>query len=293
MLKNNLFGYDTAFSRNIGWVTEEEQQILRNKRIAIGGMGGVGGSHLLILTRLGIGGFNIADMDKFEVANFNRQYGANLSTLNQPKVDTMNKFITDINPELKNNIFPNGITEDNLEQFLDGVDIYVDSLDLFALDIRRKVFQRCYEKGIPAVTAAPMGMGTAILVFLSGKMSFEEYFCLEDLSFEDQIIRFVIGLSPSMQQRHYLVNRSSVNFLDKKVPSTAMGIELAAGVACSNVLKLLLNRGEVVHAPSGLHYDAYRNKLLKTWRPWGNANPLQKLMFWYVKHSLKKNTPAL
>src|SRR3954467_6277338 len=55
------FDYDEAFSRNIGWVTEWEQQILRTKRVAIAGMGGVGGLHLLTLARLGIGAFHISD----------------------------------------------------------------------------------------------------------------------------------------------------------------------------------------------------------------------------------------
>ena len=46
------FDYDTAFSRNLGWVTEAEQGLLRGKRVAIAGMGGVGGVHLLTLARL-------------------------------------------------------------------------------------------------------------------------------------------------------------------------------------------------------------------------------------------------
>ena len=75
------FDYHEAFSRNLGWVTEAEQETLRNKRIAIAGMGGVGGSHLLTLTRLGIGAFNLADFDQFELANFNRQAGASVSHL--------------------------------------------------------------------------------------------------------------------------------------------------------------------------------------------------------------------
>ena len=53
MPETQAFDYTTAFSRNIGWLTAEEQQILRGKRIAIAGMGGVGGVHLLILSRLG------------------------------------------------------------------------------------------------------------------------------------------------------------------------------------------------------------------------------------------------
>ena len=50
----NPFRYEQAFARNIGWLTPEEQQQLRNKRVAIAGIGGVGGVHLLTLTRLGI-----------------------------------------------------------------------------------------------------------------------------------------------------------------------------------------------------------------------------------------------
>lgn len=57
------FDYHRAFSRNIGWITEHEQSTLRDKRVAIAGMGGVGGFHLLTLARLGIGKFNIADLD--------------------------------------------------------------------------------------------------------------------------------------------------------------------------------------------------------------------------------------
>lgn len=285
----STFNYSEAFSRNIGWVTAKEQEVLRQKKVAIGGLGGVGGNHLIVLARMGIGKFSISDLDTFELANFNRQYGADMTTVGSPKVDVMEKTIKDINPEVEISTFKQGISKENLDQFLDGVDIYVDSLDIFELEIRRAVFSACYERNIPTVTAAPMGMGTAILVFLPGKMSFEEYFWLGGSGFEDKMIKFIIGVSPSVQHRTYIVERSSVNFLKKKVPSTAMGIELAAGVACSNVFKILLKRGKVVHAPHGLHYDAYRNTLIKTWRPFGNRNPLQRYMFWRVKRMLNEN----
>ncbi|MDX3772861.1 ThiF family adenylyltransferase [Chromatiaceae bacterium AAb-1] len=282
-----MFNYDEAFSRNIGWVTEEEQQQLKNCKVAIGGLGGVGGSHLIVLARLGISQFSISDLDEFDYPNFNRQYGATCSTVGKPKAEVMEQVIRDINPQATITNFKEGINDQNLLAFLDGVDIYVDSLDIFAVDIRRKVFAKCRELGIPAITAAPMGMGTAILVFLPDQgMSFEEYFGLEGLSLEDQVVKFVIGVSPSVQQRKYLVAKRSVNFLKKKVPSTIMGIELAAGVCGSHVLKILLQRGPVPVAPRGLHFDAYRNKLLHTWRPFGHKNPLQRFMFWYLKRLL-------
>ncbi len=280
------FSYDVAFSRNIGWVTEAEQARLKNCRVAVGGLGGVGGNHAITLARLGIGKFTITDLDTFDWPNLNRQAGAFASTIGHAKLDAMAKNLADINPEVKLHLMPNGITSDNIDEFLDGADLYMDSLDIFSLDIRRKVFARCRELGIPAVTAAPMGMGTAYLAFHPSGMSFEDYFCLDGFAFEDQILKFIVGVSPSMQQRHYLVDDRSVNLFDKKVPSTSIGIELAAGVACTNAIKLLLKRGEVLVAPRGLHFDAYRNKLIKTWRPFGNRNPLQLFMFWYIRRLL-------
>ena len=286
---NDSFSYKEAFARNIGWFTRQEQETLRNKRVAIAGLGGVGGSHLITLARSGIGRFTISDLDTFEMANFNRQYGATLSTLHQDKTEVMRQACLGINPEAQITVFEQGVTETNLDEFLRDVDLYIDSLDFFALEIRRKVFARCYELGIPTITAAPMGMGTAFLIFLPGRMSFEDYFRFEDVeNFEDRMIKFMIGVSPAMQQRRYVAEESAIDFERKEVPSTAIGIDLAAGVACSNAIKLLLGRGPILHAPHGMHYDAYRNKLIRTWRPMGNRNPIQRLMFVLVKRMLER-----
>lgn len=274
----NDFDYQDAFSRNLGWVTADEQKSLQGKRIAIAGMGGVGGTHLLTLTRLGIGNFNISDMDTYEQANFNRQAGASMSSVGRAKVDVMAEMALDINPELDLKRFPDGINNDNLDEFLAGVDLYVDGLDFFAVNIRRKMFAACREKGIPTITAAPLGMGTALLCFTPDSMSFEDYFRLEGQSENEQLLRFLVGLSPAMQQMGYLVDESRVDFHAQKGPSTPMACDLCAGITATNALKVLLKRGDVVKAPYGLHFDAYKNKLKKTWRPGGNNNLLQKLI---------------
>jgi len=279
MVENFIFDYNEAFSRNIGWITESEQQIIKSKRIAIAGMGGVGGSHLLTLTRLGVGNFNIADFDKFELANFNRQTGASVPHINQEKAATMYKLARDINPELDIKQFEQGVTIKNLDEFLTGVDLYIDGLDFFVLDIRQKVFARCYELGIPAITAAPLGMGTAVITFLPGKMSFEQYFRLAGYEPMAQQIRFLIGLSPAFLHQPYLVDKSRVDFENKKGPSTPMACELCAGVTATEALKIMLKRGKVQCAPWGYQFDAFRNKFKKTWRPWGNNNFIQKIAY--------------
>jgi len=289
MSDNFTFNYNEAFSRNIGWVTEKEQSIIKSKRIAIAGMGGVGGSHLLTLTRLGVGNFNIADFDKFELANFNRQAGSSVPHIDQEKASTMEGLVKAINPELDIRRFDKGVTLENLDDFLDGVDLYIDGLDFFVLDIRQKVFARCYELGIPAITAAPLGMGTALLTFLPGKMSFEEYFRLEGLDPVEQQIHFLVGLSPSFLHQPYLVDKSRVNFVNKKGPSTPMACELCAGATATEALKIMLNRGKVQCAPWGYQFDAFRNKFKKTWRPAGNNNIIQKVAIYVASKIILGN----
>ncbi|WP_218352585.1 ThiF family adenylyltransferase [Alteromonas lipotrueiana] len=279
-----MFDYDVAFSRNIGWVTEQEQAELRNKRVAIAGCGGVGSLHALTLARLGIGKVNLSDFDEYEVHNFNRQAGAFLSTVGQNKMDVMSTMLHDINPEMSLREFGDGVNEENVDAFLEDVDLYVDSLDFFALKARKLVFQKCYDKNIPVVTAAPLGMGCAILCFMPGKMTFEEYFRFNDKQTEEgQLIQFLIGLSPAMLQRNYLVDDTAVSFKERRGPSTPMAVNLCAGMAQTYALKILLNRGKVECAPYGLHFDAYRNKLTRTHCPRGNRGLIQRLKFTIAK----------
>lgn len=281
------FDYDRAFSRNIGWVTPAEQARLRQARIGIAGLGGVGGAHLLTLSRLGISRFNVADFDDFDVHNINRQAGASMPHMGLPKIDIMARLAQDINPETDLRLFPQGVQPDNVDEFLRDVDVYVDALDFFALPARRLVFAKCREKGIPALTAAPLGMGTALLYFSPTGMSFEDYFKVEGHDSQEQYARFIAGLSPAMVQRDYLVAPEAVNFQEKSGPSTIMACDLCAGVMGTSVLKLLLGRGSLRAAPWGMHFDAYHQKLKRTWRPFGNSNPLQQLLLKFIRPVLR------
>lgn len=282
------FDYNTAFSRNIGWVTEEEQERLRNCRVAIGGLGGVGGVHLLTLARLGIGKFNVADFDKFDFVNFNRQVGATMSSIDRPKIEVLEEMARDINPELELRLFPEGISTQNLDEFLDGVDVYVDGLDFFVFDIRRKTFAACRAKGIPVVTAAPLGLGTAVLVFSPTGMSCEDYFGFEGCDELEMAIRFLIGLSPAVLQRGYVADMTRISLPERRGPSSIASCQLCAGVAAVETLKLLLGRGEIRYAPRGSQFDAYRMKYVRTWRPGGHRNPLQRLMRFLLRKQLEK-----
>jgi molybdopterin/thiamine biosynthesis adenylyltransferase len=215
-----------------------------------------------------------------------------MSSLAQPKVDVLAAMAKDINPEVEIRIFKDGVAQHNLADFLSGADLFVDGLDYFALDMRQAIFASCANASIPAITAAPLGMGAAILNFLPGKMSFKQYFHLDDLPPQEQALRFLIGLSPSLLQRTYLVDRSRVDLGKRRGPSTTMACQLCAGMAATEALKILLKRGKVRAAPFGFHFDAYRNQFATTWRPFGNNNPLQRISLMIARRQLKPSADS-
>ena len=276
--ENVKFNREAAFSRTVGWVTEEELRCLRDKTVAIAGLGGVGAIHFLTLTRLGVGGFHLAEFDTFGIENFNRQIGADMTTIGRKKLDVMKEQALRINPELRIKTFPDGINSGNLDEFLEGADAYADGLDYFAFKERGQVFKACFEKNIPATTAGPIGMGAALLNFIPGKMSFHDYFQWKESDSEETLaVKFLVGLAPSMPHRSYLVDPRALDFKAKKGPSTPMACELCAGVVGTEILKILLNRGKVHTAPRSLHFDAYLNRYFTKHIPLGNRNPIQRI----------------
>src|SRR5947208_3441761 len=196
------FSYPGAFARHLGLINTEEQKRLRFSRVAIAGMGGVGGIHLITLARLGIGAFHIADPDHFELANFNRQFGATTRSLGRGKAEVMAEEVRAINPDLKLRVFPEAITEENVGALLEGVDVLVDGIDFFAIEARRLVFREARRRGIWAITAGPIGFSTAWMTFSPTGMSFDDYFDLKDaMTPMDQLIAFFVGLTPRATQR--------------------------------------------------------------------------------------------
>lgn len=287
-INTKFFDFKKAFSRNIGWITPDEAEILSQCRVAIAGLGGVGGHYAEMLTRLGIRKFHLADFDTFELGNFNRQNGALLSNLELPKLKIITERILEINPTAEITTFPTGLNDENLNEFTNGVDLYCDGLDYFVLNLRERLFKKLSEQGIPAITVAPVGMGAALLVFDRTSMSFEDYFGMGTTQYdEEKALRFLLGLAPSLQHSKYLVYKQAMNFRERKAPSLPMGCYLCAGVTGSIALKILLKRGTVYKAPHSLHYDIYNNTLIRKYIWLGHQNPLQKIKLFFLRKLFK------
>lgn len=282
-----MFDYGEAFSRNLGWLTPQEQQRLRSARVAVAGMGGVGGVHVQGLARLGVGALSLTDFDRFEIANFNRQAGAAMSTVGHSKVEVMRDFALDVNPETDVRVFPDGIDESSLADYLDGVDVLIDAIDFFANSLRPALYRAARERGIPVVCSAPLGAGASLICFKPGGMSFDDYFGFADCDDITMAVRFMVGMSPRLPQRRYLAYPEIVDFVKRRVPSLGMACQIAAGMAVTASMKLLLGRGGVDSAPTTTQYDAYLGRLYRCWRPGGYRNPLQRLAERIVVSRLK------
>lgn len=276
-----------AFSRNLGLVSEADQGRLLDARIAVAGAGGVGGLHLLTLARIGIGKFNIADFDTFDTVNINRQYGAFISTLGKHKGEVMCDMIRDINPFADVQLFPKGVTLQNLDDFLDSVDIYVDGIDFFEIDIRRAIFKRCREKGIIALTSAPLGFGATLQVFTPQGMSFDDYFSIRDgMEQTEKVAAFAAGLAPHPYHIKYL-DISKVSMSKKRGPALALACTQASTLIATETIKILTGKGTVRPAPAYLQIDLLRNKYTQGYLWLGGRNPLQAIKRWIILKKIK------
>jgi molybdopterin/thiamine biosynthesis adenylyltransferase len=281
------FHYNAAFSRNLGLVQPHEQRRLQSSTVAIAGLGGVGGVHLTTLARMGIGRFRLADFDRFEIENMNRQVGACVSTLGRLKTDVMAEILSDINPDADAALFPDGVHAANVAAFLDGADIAVDALDYFAVDARTIFYQAAYARGIPVVAAGPIGCSVALLVFLPGGMQWHDYFAM-DLAKDDvdKYVLFLIGTAPKGTQMAYL-DRRYVDLAAQRGPSLALAVQLCAGMVAAETMKLLLGRGRVLAAPFYQQLDPYTHQYVIGKLRWGNRGLLQRWKYRLIRKMLQ------
>lgn len=279
-----------AFSRNIGLLTQAEQDRLANATVAIPGMGGVGSVHLITMTRTGVGKFHIADFDTYEPVNINRQFGARVPDFGRPKMEVMKEQALSINPYLEIKEFPKGINASNIDDFLDGVQVVIDGLDFFAFDIRRLLFNRALEKGVYVITAGPLGFSSAMLIFSPHEgMSFDEYFdIVEGMAPQDQYLSFALGLAPRATHIKYM-DLSRVNLESKAGPSLNIACQICSGMAATEAVRIILNKEKVKPAPYFFQFDPYVQKYRKGKLYMGNRNPIQKIKLKVVKKLLGRN----
>ena len=153
------YSYENMTKRTAMLVGTEAVERLKNSRVAVFGIGGVGGYAVEALARSGVGAFTLFDNDVVSESNINRQIIALYSSLGRYKTEAMRDRILDINPEAEvflNNVF---YLPENADDFdLSEYDYIIDAVD--TVTAKLSIVQTALEKGIPVISS--MGTGNKL-----------------------------------------------------------------------------------------------------------------------------------
>lgn len=149
----------TQFSRTELLLGKEAMNKLSGSKVAIFGIGGVGGYACEALVRSGIGAFDLIDDDKVCLTNLNRQIIATRKTVGKYKVEVMKDRILEINPDVDVIIHKSFFLPENADEFpFDEYDYIVDAVDTVTAKI--ELVMKAQEKNIPIISS--MGAGNKL-----------------------------------------------------------------------------------------------------------------------------------
>ena len=157
--------YEERTDRNIGWLTKEEQEYLKNSVIGIAGCGGMGGLIAATLLRLGVGEIRIADIEVFDCSNLNRQFGATSLSIGKPKAFETAKMLRTISADTKIVVYPQGITEETVRSFSEGAHVICDEIEFWAIGARTLLHKTARELNISIFNCNTVGFGTRLFLF--------------------------------------------------------------------------------------------------------------------------------
>ena len=144
------------YSRTQLLLGKEAMEKLHNSRVAVFGIGGVGGYTVEALARSGVGALDLIDDDKVCLTNLNRQVEATRSTLGQPKAQAMADRICDINPDCRLTIRAEKYEAGRREDFFDQpLDYIVDCIDLVSCKL--DLIETALTRGVPIISSLGTG----------------------------------------------------------------------------------------------------------------------------------------
>ncbi len=261
-----LSNYDESFSRNMGLLSLEDQMVLRQSRIAVLGLGGLGGPCFEILVRTGIGAFHIADHDVFEASNKNRQIHAKNSTLGRKKIDVAEGSALDINEELIIKKYE-AVDESNIADILTGCSAVVHGIDRLKPCIISA--RRARALDIPIVEGWALPFGN-VRVLTRATPSMEEVYRLptvgkaiseiSDEEFQQFEMMIIEQLAEIEGIRAYYGADTLLRISRGQTPSFAPMVWFTSVMIAIEVVKICLRRGQLALGPRFKIYDPFEHQ---------------------------------
>jgi len=264
-LKPNL----AQFERNRGFISPEEQRVLYDSVVSIAGTGGDGGELAIGLARMGVAHFRLADPESFEVENINRQSGANYDTIGRNKAEVIAEEIYKINPWAQIEVYPDGINEDNIQEFVNNAHLVFDETEYTIPRLGIMIARAARQANTTVMVALNVGHGSRMVAFDPEGPTFESWLGLsEDVSI-NEVENADVGLDKWIGQIPAYANMNLFAKVQKgemSAPSVVTGVLTAAADAISQAQELLLSRvaperkNNVHYAPDMSYVDIKEHK---------------------------------
>lgn len=174
--------YAERTDRNIGWITEEEQMLLRRSTVAVAGCGGMGGVAAELLLRAGIGEIRIADPEPFDASNIHRQIAAGVETVGTSKAFATARRLRSITDDTTLVVYPQGVVPSTISRFVHGADLILDEVEAWAITARIGLHREARQQGVHVLNCNSIGAGTRLFLFTPESDRIEE--CL-GLTYEE------------------------------------------------------------------------------------------------------------
>lgn len=245
--------YRQMFIRNSGLLSDGEQELLSNTTIAIAGAGGDGGLLAERLVRFGIGKIILADPEVFEINNCNRQFAADHTSFGCNKAKVIAEYLLKINPSLKVDIYTQGVTTENVNEFVDKADVIIDEIEFSLPAVSVLLHRECRRKGKYVFMGANLGWGASISCFEPGGSTFEEQF---EYNEKDATIN---PLKYLKEKPAYISDDIISEILagNIAVPALSSSVGLVAGILSAEVIFFITGKREPVVAPSSIYVDLF------------------------------------
>lgn len=185
------------YLRNIPALTEAECALLRTKKVAVIGCGGLGGHILELLARLGVGELVAVDGDVFDESNLNRQLLAEVPLLGESKARAAKARLERVNPDVAVTAVAAFLDESNAAALIAGCDAVVDALD--NIEGRKILSAAAAKSGIPYVYGAIGGWVAQAALSIPGDGLVERLYPEGTVIRDKSVLSFTPALCASMQ----------------------------------------------------------------------------------------------
>jgi tRNA threonylcarbamoyladenosine dehydratase len=156
--------YWELYTRNFPVINQETQKKIRSLKVAIAGCGSTGGAFTDGILRLGVTNYHLCDNGTYDLSNLNRQM-VSRKDIGKNKATVYAERIKDVNPAAHVRHWPEGLTPENIHEFLKGSDLLFDAVDVTTeagMAMKLLLHETAAKYGIPTASALDLGFGQRI-----------------------------------------------------------------------------------------------------------------------------------